>query len=98
MLSRIIVVIAVFLGVGALYLNYRVDCLKKENITLENEKNGLKDRIKGYEDAIQKYNNAQERAGKTIEKVRTIVRNVKSDCDCYHTALPNDVRRLLSGK
>lgn len=95
MLFRIIVVIAVFLGVETLYLNYRVDCLKKENITLENEKNGLKDKIKGYEDAIQEYNVAQERAGEKIEKVRTIVRNIKSDCDCYNTLLPDGVRKIL---
>ena len=95
MLFRIVFVVAFFFGVGMLYLNYRVEYLKKENTTLQSEKNGLKDKIKGYEDAIQKYNDAQERAGKTIEKVRTIVRTVKSDCDCWHTPVDDRVRNEI---
>ena len=51
----------------------------------ENQNNALQTEIKGYKNAIQEYNDAQERAAKTIEKVRTIVRTVKSDCDCYNT-------------
>jgi archaellum component FlaC len=94
---KILTTVCVFLAVCALYFNFRVDYLKNKNTSLESEKTSLKNEIKGYKNAIQEYNDAQERAGKTIEKVRTIVRTVKSDCDCYNTALPDDVRRLLNG-
>lgn len=89
---KILTTICVFLAVCALYFNFRVDYLKNENTSLENEKTSLKNEIKGYKNAIQEYNDAQERAGKTIEKVRTIVRNVKSDCDCWHTPIDDRVR------
>lgn len=92
MLFRIVLITGVFLGISALYLNYKVDYLKNENTSLRNEKNGLKEKIKGLENAIQEYNRAQERAGEKIEKVRTIVRTVKSDCDCYNTLVDS---RLL---
>lgn len=94
---KILTTVCVFLAVCALYFNFRVDYLKNENTSLRNEKTSLKNEIKGYKNAIQEYNDAQDRAGEKIEKVRTIVRNVKSDCDCYNTPLPDDVRRLLNG-
>ena len=93
---KILTTVCVFLAVCALYFNFRVDYLKNENTSLRSEKTSLKNEIKGYKNAIQEYNNAQERAGEKIEKVRTIVRNVKSDCDCYNTALSDDIKRLLS--
>ena len=92
---KILTTICVFLAVCALYFNFRVDYLKNENTSLRSEKTSLKNEIKGYKNAIQEYNDAQDRAGEKIEKVRTIVRNVKSDCDCYNTLLPDGVRKIL---
>lgn len=89
---KILTTVCVFLAVCALYFNFRVDYLKNENTSLRNEKTSLKKEIKGYKNAIQEYNDAQERAGEKIEKVRTIVRTVKSDCDCYNTLVDS---RLL---
>lgn len=89
---KILTTVCVFLAVCALYFNFRVDYLKNENTSLKSEKTSLKNEIKGYKNAIQEYNDAQERAGEKIEKVRTIVRTVKSDCDCYNTLVDS---RLL---
>lgn len=95
---KILTTICVFLAVCALYFNFRVDYLKNENTSLESEKTSLKNEIKDLQDAVEKYNRAQERASEKIEKVRTIVKTVKSDCDCYHTVIDDDIRRLLIGK
>ena len=92
---KILTTICVFLAVCALYFNFRVDYLKNENTSLESEKTSLKNEIKDLQNAVEKYNNAQERAGKTIEKVRTIVRNVKSDCDCWNTPIDDRVRNEI---
>lgn len=92
---KILTTVCVFLAVCALYFNFRVDYLKNENTLLESEKTSLKNEIKDLQDAVEKYNRAQERASEKIEKVRTIVKTVKSDCDCYHAVIPDDIRRLL---
>lgn len=97
-LNKIIMVFACFFAILALFLHFRVNILAEQNNTLKSQKNELNDKIKGYENEISKYNEAQARASEKIEKIRTIVRTVKSDCDCYNIALPDDVRRMLHDK
>lgn len=67
---------------------------KKIN-TLETEKNELISQLKSKEAEIENYNQKQLEASNTIEKVREVIKKVKEPCDCYHTALPDDVMRLL---
>lgn len=95
-LNKIIMVFACFFAILALFLNFRVNILAEQNNTLKSQKNELNDKIKDYENEISKYNEAQARAGEKIEKIRTIVRTVKTDCDCYNIALPDGVRVLLN--
>ena len=95
MLNRILITIAVFLAILTGFLYFRVNSLIEQNTTLRSQKNELSEQIKGYENEIQKYNTAQEKAGETIEKVRTVIKTVKSDCDCYNTSLPDELRKLL---
>ena len=97
-MTRVLLIIVAIMAAISLFLYMGNKHLKTELNAANGEISALESKVKGYENAIQEYNNAQDRAGKTIEKVRTIVRTVKSDCDCYHTVLPDDVRRLLSGK
>lgn len=63
--------------------------------TLEGEKNELISQLKSKEKEIENYNQKQLQASSTIEKVREVIKKVKEPCDCYHTALPDDVKRLL---
>lgn len=63
--------------------------------TLENEKTELKSQLKSMEEEIENYNQKQLEASNTIEKVREVVKRVKEPCDCYNTALPSDIKRLL---
>lgn len=63
--------------------------------TLESEKTELKLQLKSMEAEIDEYNKKQLQASSTIEKVREVVKRVKEPCDCYNTALPSDIKRLL---
>lgn len=64
----------------------------------ENRVTELESKIKGYENEIQKHNTAQERAGQTIEKVRTVVRTIVKDCDCWHTLVDDRVRNEIRNR
>lgn len=97
-MTRVLLIIVAIMAAISLFLYAGNKHLKTELNAANGEISALTSRIKGYENEIQKYNEAQERAGEKIEKVRTIVRTVKSDCNCYSIALPDDVRRLLGGK
>lgn len=97
-MNRILAISIVVLGVvaGTFYCLWKST---KTELTAANTKiSELSKQVRGYENEISKYNEAQEKASEKIEKVRTIVRTVKSDCDCYNTPIPGDVRRLLNGK
>lgn len=65
--------------------------LKAKVKNLNNEKEACNDKV-------AKFNEAQENAANKIEKIRTVVKTVKADCDCYNSRLPDDVVRLLHGK
>lgn len=95
-MNRLLLISLIIAIVTAVFFKLQSDNRLLRATNAENQNNVLQTEIKGYKNAIQEYNNAQERAGKTIEKVRTIVRTVKTDCDCYNTALPDDIKRLLS--
>ena len=97
-MNRILLVSLIIAIVTAVFFKLQSDKSLLRATNAENQNNALQTEIKGYKNAIQEYNEAQERASETIEKVRTVVRTVKSDCDCWNTELPDDVRRLLSGK
>lgn len=96
-MTRILSIVLIILAVVAGVLYLRNTSLKSELSAAKGEITQLNSTIKGYQNEIQEYNRAQERASQTIEKVRTVVRTVKSECDCYNTAIPDDVRRLLNG-
>ena len=96
-MNRLLLISIAFLAVTSAILFFSNKHLKTELNAANGQIAELNNTIKGYENEISKFNAAQERAGQTIEKVRTVVRTVKSDCDCYNTALPDDVRRLLNG-
>ena len=97
MMNRILLVSIAFLAVTSAILFFSNKHLKTELNAANGQITELNSTIKGYQNEIQEYNRAQERASQTIEKVRTVVRTVKSECDCYNTAIPDDVRRLLNG-
>lgn len=97
-MQKILLISVAVLAVVAVFLFQMNKGLKTELKAANGEITTLNGKIKGYENEISKFNEAQEKASEKIEKVRTIVRTVKSDCDCYNTPIPDDVMRLLNGK
>lgn len=91
-MNRILLISLLIAIAMAVFFKLQSDNRLLRATNAENKNNALQTEIKGYKNAIQEYNDSQERAGKTIEKVRTIVRTVKSDCDCYNILLPDGVR------
>lgn len=85
---KYIAIAIVIIGFVFAIMNSKINSLTEENIL-------LKTQIKDLQYAVEKYNDAQERAGEKIEKVRTIVRNVKSDCDCWNTPIDERVRNEI---
>ena len=96
-MKQIFAGVCLFLVVITALLYFRVEALLQQNMALKSENNELIGQVKGYQNEIEEFNKAQERANKTIEKVRTVVKAVKTDCDCWNASLPDDVRRLLGG-
>lgn len=95
---RILTTVLVILSLVAGILYLRNKSLSTELSAAKGEITALNKQIKGYENEIQHYNEAQATASEKIEKVRTIVKTVKTDCDCYNEPLPDELKRLLSGK
>lgn len=101
-MNRIYTILTAFLAAGCVYLYFSNSYLEKKNTTLESQKNGLKNDLaecqrnnEACNEGIKQFNKAQDRAGETIAKVRTVVKTVRSDCDCYNAALPDGVREQL---
>lgn len=83
-----IILIAVFLALWCIYLNYSMGILKRENITLQGEKNALYETIKRYE-------NAKTESDKTIKRLRDAVEQDKDNLDWYNKRIPHDVVAVL---
>lgn len=92
-MNRFLLISLIIAIVTAVFFKLESDNRLKRVVNAENQNNALQTEIKGYKNAIQEYNDAQERAGEKIEKVRTVIRTVKSDCDCYNTLVDS---RLLN--
>ena len=91
-MNRILLISLLIAIATAVFFKLQSDNRLLRATNAENKNNALQTEIKGYKNAIQEYNNAQERAGEKIEKVRTIVKTVKSDCDCWNTMVDERVR------
>lgn len=91
-MNRLLLISLIIIALVAVFFKLQSDNRLQRAVNAENRASALESKVKGYENAIQEYNNAQDRAGKTIENVRTIVRTVKSDCDCWHTLVDDRVR------
>lgn len=101
-MNRIYTIITAFLAAGCMYLYFSNSYLENKIDALESQKNSLKNDLtecqrnnEACNEGIKQFNKAQNRAGETIAKVRTVVKTVRSDCDCYNAAMPDGVREQL---
>ena len=86
--------VAFILLVGYIFSERYIERGRQIN-TLEGEKTELISQLKSKEKEIEQYNQKQLEASNTIQEVREVVKRVKEPCDCYNTALPSDIKRLL---
>jgi septal ring-binding cell division protein DamX len=91
-MNRILLISLLIAIAVAVFFKLQSDSRQKQLINAENKISVQETQIKGYENAISEYNTAQQRASGKIEKVRTIVKTVKSDCDCWNTLVDERVR------
>lgn len=87
---KYLIAIIVFLAIVCIYLNFRVDILKKENIRLESEKNALISNIKEYKKNEVAANNE-------IKKLRNKISVDKKALDWYREPLPKNIYDVIKG-
>ena len=94
-MNRLLLISLIIISCIAVFFKLQSDNRLLRATNAENKNNALQTEIKGYKNAIQEYNDAQERAGEKIEKVRTVIRTVKSDCDCYNTLVDSGLLNTI---
>lgn len=97
-MNRLLLISLIIAIATAVFFKLQSDNRLLRATNAENQNNALQTEIKGYKNAIQKHNEAQERAGQTIEKVRTVIKTVKNDCDCWHTLVDDRVRNEIRNR
>lgn len=80
--------------VGNLRQN-KIYALESEKTALKNDLSKCKQESEACDDKIKQYNEKQSKASEKIAKVRTVVKTVRSDCDCWNEPLPDGVREQL---
>lgn len=73
--------------------NYRA----KRIDALTAEKTQLNDKLKRCKNEMESYIQADERASKTIGEIRTVVKTVKSPCDCYNSVIDASIVERVRG-
>lgn len=87
---KYLIAIIVFLGLWCVYLNLRIDALKKDNVALESENNTLISNIKEYKkDAVA--------ANNEIKELRNKISVDKTALDWYREPLPKNIYDVIKG-
>lgn len=87
--------IAVYWSFIANYRQNKIHSLETQITELKNDIKQIKREKEACNDKIKQFNKAQSNANEKIESIRTVVKTVKADCDCYNARLPDDVIKLL---
>lgn len=85
---KIFGIIAGFLALWCVYLNFKVDALKNENMALQTQKNALVKAIKDFE-------NAKIESDKTIKMLREAANKSQANINWYNECVPDDVLNVL---
>lgn len=90
-------VVVVLLGWGAFW--YCLATYRGNKIdTLTRQISELNADLKRCKNEIVKSNEAQCRADETISQIKTVVKTVKSPCDCYNSAIEPAILNRVRGK
>lgn len=81
---KYLIAIIFFLALVCVYLNFRVDVLKNENIALQSEKKALISNI-------EEYKKNEVAANNEIKKLRNKISVDKTALDWYNSKLPDTI-------
>lgn len=81
---KYLIAIIFFLALACVYLNFRVNVLKNENITLQSEKKALISNI-------EEYKKNEVAANNEIKKLRNKISVDKTALDWYNSKLPDTI-------
>lgn len=65
---------------------------------LQAEKTSINEQLKRCKNEMESYIKADERADKAICDIRTVVKTVKSPCDCYNSSVDPSIIDRVRGK
>lgn len=74
---------------------FKISKLENENLQLKNDVSNCKINLNDCNKGIEEFNNAQIQASNTIQKIKTVVKTVKEDCDCFNSALSDYILKLV---
>lgn len=101
-MTKLWLIICGILSAVALYWYFIANHRQNKIYSLETQITELKTDIKQIKrekdacnDKIKQFNKAQSNANEKIETIRTVIKTVKADCDCYNARLPDDIIKLL---
>lgn len=92
---KFLLVVGFFLSLWSLYLTYKADMLKNENIALQSEKNALLSEKKALIKTIKNYEEAKIESDKTIKMLRNEAKKDKKALDWYNQPVPYSVLGIL---
>lgn len=102
MLNKIYIGIIIFLcfALGFYVARYnlsqfKISKLENEILTLKNDVSNCKTNLNDCNKGIEEFNNAQIQASSTIQKIKTVVKTVKEDCDCFNSSVDDRVLLLV---
>lgn len=90
----IFVVVAALCGFFYFLAGYRGAKIER----LQAEKNSINEQLTRCKNEMESYIKADERADKTICEIRTVVKTVKSPCDCYNSSVDPAIIDRVRGK
>lgn len=94
---KYILILCVFLALWALYLNFRLSRSLEEIAAIQAEKTEAINKFKECKDEKEAYIYAKQKSENTIGEIKTIIRTVKSPCNCYDTLVDASIVDRVRG-
>lgn len=80
------------------FLYWLADQRGQTIVKLKTEIKSVQQDLRGCEDAIKQASEAEAEADKQISEIKTIVKTVKSDCNCYDSPIDDAILGRVRGK
>ena len=74
---------------------FKISKLENEILQLKNDVSNCKVNLNDCNKGIEEFNNAQIQASNTISKIKTVVKTIKSDCDCFNSSVDDAVLNIV---